>query len=244
VNKFALAIMPVASLLVTLSSSFVVLSSPGPATPGVFIEDLVLSRPTEQSAIKPDTRAGPLDLQGLENSSQTVISFLQENDKRARNELNGNVKNMFLSDTAHLESFIKRFTRVVAALEYGVTYKAAKDAGKYTFVNATLQDGVQSVVVRMFPRTAPLLTEHVVTISSSTLVNITTFLDSSEFKAAEPWKIIKDKSGRFSLDERRQALYQEWTGFDQSGFAWDRMVRKLIDDTEIVYRQSVQASVR
>jgi hypothetical protein len=247
VNKFALAIMPVASLLLISSSSFVVhaqLSSQGPSSPALFMGDSMLSRQTEQPAIMPNTSARTFALQGLENSSETVISFLEENEKRARNELNGNVKNMFLTDTAHLESFIKRFTRLVAALEYGVTYQAAKNASKYTFVNATIQDGVQSVVVRMFPRTAPLLTEHVVTISSSTLINITTFLDSSEFKADEPRKVIKDKSGRFSLDEKRQALYQEWTGFDQNGFARDRMVRNLVDDTEIVYRQSVQAPVR
>jgi len=231
-NKFALAIMAVPTLLLILSSSFVVQAQF--ATPGPFVG----------AATMPDSRAGTLDLQGLEDSSQSVISFLEENEKRARNELNGNVKNMFLSDTADLESFINRFTRVVAALEYGATYQAAKDAGKYTFANATVHDGVKSVVMRMFPRTAPLLTEHVMTISSSTLINVTTFLDSSELKAGGPRKVIKEKSGRFSLDEKCQALFQEWSGLDQNASVWDRTVRNLVDDTEIVYRQSIQAPVR
>lgn len=195
-----------------------------------------------QTRDKEDVRIG--DIEGLKNSCEAAISFLKENERHARNTLNGDVNDMFLSDTADLESFINRFTRVVAALEYGATYQAAKDAGKYTFANATVHDGVKSVVMRIFPRTAPLLTQGVVTIASSTLLNVTTFLNSSEFKAEDPDRIIRDDSGRFSLDEKGQALYHEWARFDQNGASWDlRMIRNLVDETEIVYLLSIPAQL-
>ncbi len=209
--------------------------------------------------------ATTLGIEKLKNSCEEAIAFLKENERRARNELNGNVKNMFLSDAADLENFVNRFTRVVAGMEYGAmfndaykahkgdmperqkyqlelaTHQAAKNAGKYAFAKATVREGLKTVVVQMFPRTAPLLNEQVVTIASSTLVNVTSFLDGSESKAADPSKIIRDNSGTFSIDEKRQALYREWNRFDQNDSSWDRrMARNLVDETEIVYVQSIQ----
>ena len=227
------------------------------------------SDPARKQASAPQTlnneAATAFGIEGLKNSCQAVIAFLKEDETQARNELNGNVKNMFLRDTADLESFINRFTRVVAGMEYGAmfndaykahkgdiperqkyqlelaTHQASKNAGKYAFAKATVREGVKTVVVQMFPRTAPLLNEQVVTIASSTLVNVTSFLDGSESKAGDFSRIIRDSSGTFSIDDKRQALYREWGRFDQNDSSWDRrMARNLVDDTEIVYLQSVR----
>lgn len=210
-----------------------------------------------------------LGIEELKDSCGTPIAFLRENERRARNELTGNVKSMFLSDIGNLEGLVNRFTRVVAGLEYGArfkhayethngaipdpqdyqlelaVYETAKNADKYEFAQAAIREGVQIILVRMFPRTAPLFNESVVTISSSTLVNITSFLDNSGSKGNDPKRIIRDKSGAFSMDEKRHALYWEWARLDQNDLIWNRqMVKNLVEETEIVYLQSVPTARR
>lgn len=215
-----------------------------------------------QTGNKEDIKTG--DIEGLEKSCEAAISFLKENERRARDTLNGNSSDMFLSDTAYLESLINRFTQIVAGLEYGpvlkhaygntsqrqkyqvelLAYEATNCVGKYSFANSTVHDGVKSVVMRIFPRTAPLLTQGVGAIASSTLLNVTTFLDSSELEAEDSDRIIRDGSGRFSLDEKGQALYREWARFDRNSATWNlRTIRNLVDETEIVYVLSTPAQL-
>ena len=207
--------------------------------------------------------AGNIGVETVKKSGEVASELIEETDKLARNLLSPKALKPFLADSTDLKSVVKTFTGVVTGMELVATskdvyeaysgdtaerqkyevehlaYEATKDGAAYVFSTDTVKQGVKSVVVRLFPKSKVFFTPNAVSLAKATSGGLSVFFYSSEI-GLDDREIVEDRSGRFSLDQRRAALFNIWKDHDQNPTSFGD-IKTLIEDTDILYKDARRA---
>lgn len=167
--------------------------------------------------------------------------------KSASKYLSGDRLNAYVVEARDTKAVLGGLGKMVSHSDYAIlaanAVKAETDVQRneavgetgLTFVADISKYGVKEVVPRMFgPKVAAALLGPAAWAGSIGLDVL-----SSEKIGYDDSEIIRDSSGRFSLNQKQEALTRMWRGYDRFGYAWgDGQKTELLMMSNIVYRQS------
>jgi hypothetical protein len=205
-------------------------------------------------------QVGPLSQAIFEHGIESAEKTIDKNIDYVTKEWKGSKRSLenYVEGANDTKSLVSGVGHVAAGFEYSSIFKDIYEASHqgsserlkyqeerlgaqvvhdtvYEWTKDAVQEGVTKVVVRMFPKTAPYLVEDAVTAAAAG-VSVTFY--SSEI-GADPREIVENRQGRYSLADKQRALFQMWKFYDQNPTVY--AMPSLVTDTDIVYREVVQA---
>lgn len=162
-------------------------------------------------------------LASFENSEAAIDRDMQ----LAGRTLRGAQRSTYISESKELKDVFGGLRKLLIAADYSASaaaiFKSTDDVERSRSISdfATKlsldvsQHGAKAVVTRLFPEAAAVLggpVAWVATVGSETLASTETSRDFTES--------IRDKSGRVSVAEKRQALSRELQAYDKYGSGW------------------------
>jgi len=183
----------------------------------------------------------------IDISTERAISAVDRDMERARTRMSKNEFARYRNGAEDTKSVISGLGKLLTAADYAVGVKKIFDAdpGKNTQYQTTklayqigtdlagqaAQKGIGAAARALLPNVAPYLAGPAGIALAVAQVTL-----SSEEIGKDPSEIIQDKSGKYSLEEKRTALRQSLKAYDQRGTS-AISTEELLNDVGLVQEE-------
>lgn len=164
--------------------------------------------------------------QAIDVGTDRAISQIEKDIKNAERTMSSKQFAEYKKGAEDTKSVVSGLGKLLTAADYAVDLKKIinADLGKNTqyetakfvykvgsdLAGTAAKKGIASVTAAVFPKIAPVLTDL-----GGTVLTPVQIIFGSEETSKDAAEIVRDKSGRYSLDDKRNSLAQELKWYDQ-----------------------------